>query len=367
MQSTGPEGYGYQYDALYCYAGVKFDHEECEDERRDPNNRTQRNANFVIGAGGGSGPKDDWRISDQFTTTSKPPSDTPAVGYDANHVYTVAFYPPADGPIRGAGSFALNPCPTCQNTTTGTFTVKVFGPAAAAPSPSGSPAPADKPCVTAAQLAFASKVCAGAVGDIFSKPAPKPGEPTEVGIQISPEVQQLFLDAGIENAATQQLIASLIVKARIKHLQDQVDGCLLFGTFTGDDKFELTGEPNKLEALTVACVNLVAREAERAAKSGGARAAAAGRCSVYFYPVYKRGHVPSKKRRRAIGRAAQKALNGSCASEGGKFTLAVKSRRKSVPLAKLLGRKLGASIVRVAPKSTPTPANAQLRFRWRKP
>src|SRR5687767_3326034 len=31
-------GYGHRYDALYCVSGIGFDHEECEDERRDPSN-----------------------------------------------------------------------------------------------------------------------------------------------------------------------------------------------------------------------------------------------------------------------------------------------------------------------------------------
>src|SRR5688572_17739980 len=53
MKSTGQEGFGYLYDALYCYAGVNFDHEECEDERRDPNNKTHRNFNWWISAGPG--------------------------------------------------------------------------------------------------------------------------------------------------------------------------------------------------------------------------------------------------------------------------------------------------------------------------
>src|SRR3712207_3541931 len=63
MDSVNTDGgYGYRYDALYCVSGIGFDHEECEDERRDPKNRTLRNHNFGIGTAGV------WRRIDQFTT-----------------------------------------------------------------------------------------------------------------------------------------------------------------------------------------------------------------------------------------------------------------------------------------------------------
>ena len=123
MQSTGNGGFGYKFDALYCYAGVGFDHEECEDERRDPANQTQRQSNWWLSAG----PGEDWRLPDQFTTTSKPVGDTPVVAYDANHAYSMGFYPPADGPIKAVGDYGRFPDPNEQNTTTGSFTVKVFG------------------------------------------------------------------------------------------------------------------------------------------------------------------------------------------------------------------------------------------------
>jgi hypothetical protein len=367
MDSTGPEGYGYQYDAMYCVHGIGFDHPECETKRQDPKNHESRSAGFEIGAGA----DDRWATIDRFSSSSAPYTDTSlVVDYNAAHQYSVPFVAPASAPLRAGFSMAIHPCSGCQGTTTGSFTVKVFGPAAApAPSPSASPSPAGtaKPCVSAAQVAFASTICLGAVGDIFSKPAPQPGKPTEVGIQIPPDVQQIFLDAGIENAATQQLIATLIVNARIARLHDQLRGCVEFNTSTGDDKFAVSEAPDKLAALVVACQVLIVKEAEKAAQNGGARMAAAGKCSVHFHPVYKRGHVPSRKRRRAIGKAAKKAFTGTCASEGGRLTLSVTSRRKGVPLAKLTGRKLGASVVRVAPKGAPTPADARLNFRWRKP
>lgn len=372
MQSTGPEGYGYQYDALYCYAGVKFDHEECEDERRDPNNRTQRNANFVIGAGGGSGPKDDWRISDQFTTTSKPPSDTPAVGYDANHVYTVAFYPPADGPIRGAGSFALNPCPTCQNTTTGSFTIKIFATATAAPAPSPSPTTTPKPACAASSHFAVMSICNSClkcydIGDFILQNVPPPGTPIDMSVKLSDRVRQLFLDAGIEDADTQKIIATIIVRAKARALVDRLEGCLVFGGLERSDSTVWTNQSPKKSTLELACAKFVADQAEREAGRPLGRAAAKSGCQVYFYPAYARNKRPSAKRRRQIGKAAQKAFNGGCAQQGGKLTLAIKSARKGVGLAKLTGGSVSTKIVRVAKPGAVVGPKGRLYGKWRLP
>ena len=276
MDSTNTNGgYGYRYDALYCVTGVGFDHEEqCEKVRREPANRTYRSSDFKLSSGSVT---DDWRLADQFLTNSKPAQDTPAVDYDPNHSYTLGLYPPADGPIKAQTFYAATSgCPSCTNSTTGTFTVKVFG----EPPPTTTPPPQpSSPCSGLAAFMAQVKPCSFnggctvcAFGPNFEKLAPPPGKPVDIGVKFGPGVKEAFLEAGITDAATQQVIATLIVKARQKRLRDLADGCLVMngGNLASAAVGAISGRLTRSNPLVIACSKLIADEAERA---GDARVA----------------------------------------------------------------------------------------------
>jgi hypothetical protein len=386
MESTNTNGgYGARYDALYCITTINTESNHCAEARSDPRNRTARSSDFHLSSGSATG---DWRLADQFLTTSKPSGDQPAVDYDPNHSYTLGFYPPSAGPIKAQTYYAATGgCPSCTNSTTGTFTVKVFGePPAPAPSPSPSPTPTTPPTGTcasaAAMLAFASQSapCGGACvackkfGTTSVGKAPDPNAPVEVGgVTIDPEARQILFDAGITDAASQQLIAAMILQAKARRLRDQFWGCLHIGTLA-PDPHQFPGDysapnPQKLSAMSVACAKMIADEAEKeaAASKPIALVSQAG-CKMLFFPIYRNAKErKSAKRRAQIASAVKKAITGGCAAAGGQLSFALKSRRKAVPLYKLTNRKLSAQLVRVAPRGTPTPANAKLYTRWRKP
>jgi hypothetical protein len=383
-------GYGYRYDALYCVSGIGFDHEECEDERRDPHNRTLRASDFQLSSGSLT---NDWRLADQFLTTSKPVGGQAAVDYDPNHSYTLGFYPPADGPIKAQTYYAATGgCPNCTNSTTGTFTVKVFGQPATTPPPNPTPTPTPAPgsgpdeptCASAAAvIAHASQSglpCGGTCmackkfGTTSVGKAPDPNKPVDVGgVTIDPDAREILFEAGITDAKSQQLIAALIVQARANRLRDQFWGCLHIGTLAPDPQ-QYPGDysaknPQKLSAMVVACSKLIADEAGKEAASSKpvAIASQAKGCRLLFFPIYTKKDRRSAKRRRQIAKAAQRTLDGGCDSSGSALTFRLKSKRKSMPIYKITNRKLSARLARVAPKGTPTPANAKLYVRWRKP
>jgi hypothetical protein len=380
MKSTGMEGRGYLFDALYCYAGVNFDHEECEDERRDPNNKAHRNHNWWISAG----PGDDWRLADQFTTTGKPLQDTPVVAYDPNHAYSTGFYPPADGPIKAVGYYGRFPDPNEQNDTSGSFTIKVFGEAAtpspspspsATPSPSASPSPSPSPtpspCASAAdRLARAAQAGCKDLGATWIMGFPEAMQATDIGgVKIPPDVKQIFLDAGITDAKDQQLIASIIIKAKHRKLLEDFYGCLAFGGLLPPSGrvFGSGGppDPGRPGALRLACSKIVA-EAAGAAGTPLALSSAAG-CKVFFYPLYTKAQKRSAKKRKRVKAAVKKAFAGGCAISDNNINLTMRSKQKGVPLAALTGRTLGARLSRTAGKGGASSPNSKLLIRWRKP
>jgi hypothetical protein len=385
MESTNTQGgYGARYDALYCITTINTESNHCAEARSTPTNRTARASDFHLSSGSVT---NDWRLADQFTKTSKPLGDQPAVDYDPNHSYTVGFYPPSAGPIKAQTYYAATGgCPNCTNSTTGTFTVKVFGePPAPAPTPTPPPAtiqpPANPNCASAAQLLARTSQCGNEtcsacrkIGTTSIMKAPDPNKPVDVGgVTIDPEAKQILFDAGITDAKSQQLIAAMILQAKAKQLREQFWGCLHIGTLA-PDPFQYPGDysaknPQKLSAMAAACAKMISDEADReAAKSKPIALASQAGCKMLFFPIYKSNKErKSAKRRKQIAAAVKKAITGGCAAEAGQLSFQLKSKKKGVPLYKLTNRKLNASLVRVAPKGTPTPPNAKLYTRWRKP
>jgi hypothetical protein len=386
MESTNTQGgYGARYDALYCINTINTESDQCTAARTDPANRQYRSFDFKLSSGTVEG---DWRLADQFLTTSKPSGDQPAVDYDPNHSYTLGFYPPSAGPIKAQTYYAATGgCPGCTNSTTGTFTVKVFGePPAPAPAPTPAPtaapapSPEDPACASAASVVARAAACDDAtclackkIGVTWILDAPAPNKPTDVGgVTIDPAAREILFDAGITDAASQQLIATMILQAKADKLRDQFLGCLYLGTLAPDPDQQpgdsTAKNPQKLSAMITACAKLIAGEAEReaAASKPIALTSQAG-CSVIFYPIYTKKDRRSARRRRQIASAVKRSITGGCASQGPQLSFRLKSKRKGVPLYKLTNRKLSARLVRVAPKGTPTPASARLYVRWRKP
>ena len=391
-KSTNTDGgYGHGYDALYCYEEYNIQETSCATARQDPRNRTLRAHDFHLSSGT---VENDWRLADQFLTTSKPYGDQPAVDYDPNHSYTLGFYPPSAGPIKARTYYAATGgCPGCTNSTTGTFTVKVFGqPETTTPPPSSDPPPSSPPSTTPTEptcasstmvLARASQAlpCGGACaackkfGTTNVGKAPEPNKPIQVGdVTMDPEARQILFDAGITDAASQQLIAAMILQAKANRLREQFWGCLHIGTLA-PDPYQYPGDysaknPQKLSAMVVACSKMIADEAAKEAAAGKpiAIASRAANCKMLFFPIYRNAKErKSAKRRKQIGAAVKKAITGGCAASGGQLSFSLKSKRKGVPLYKITNRKLKASLVRVARKGTPTPDNAKLYTRWSKP
>lgn len=384
MKSTNTDGgYGHGYDALYCYEEYVVQSTSCADARKDPSNRTLRahDVHYSTGAA------EDWRLPDQFTSTSKPATDTPAVDYDPNHTYVVGFYPPVSGPIKARTYYAYTGgCPGCTNSTTGSFTVKIYGepPAGTTPAPSPTPAPgASQPppvaCASASQLIARAAACdetciaCKKFGTTALLPVPKPNMPIDVGgVTISPEAKQILFEAGIEDAETQNLIATLIIQAKAQRLRDQFWGCLYIGNLAPDPYQQpwdhSPKNPVKFPAMIQACSKLIAKEAEKEAAGKPVAVASQAGCKMLFFPIYRnRKESRSPMRRKQINSAARRSLDGGCAVQGGKMSFRVGSRRKGVPLYRLTGRKPGARLVRVARKGTPTPAGSKLYVRWRNP
>jgi hypothetical protein len=201
---------------------------------------------------------------------------------------------------------------------------------------------------------------------------PQPNQPVDIGgVTMDPEARQILFDAGITDAATQNLIATLIVRNNAAKLRDQFWGCLHIGTLAPDPyqpPFDYGPKnPQKLPAMVAACTKMIVNEAEKASVTAKPMAIASqAGCKLLFFPIFKsKKESKSAKRRRQIASAAKKAITGGCAGDHGELSFALRSKRKGVPLHKLTGRKLSAQLVRVAPKGTPTPPNAKMYVHWR--
>ena len=377
MESTNTQGgYGARYDALYCITTINTESNHCAEARSDPGNHTARASDFHLSSGSVT---DDWRLADQFTTTSKPFGDQPTADYDPNHSYTLGFYPPSAGPIKARTYYAATGgCPNCTNSTTGSFTVKVFGqPATTTPPPATTPPP--PACASAAQVLARAAQCGNDTcsacrrfGTTSILKAPEPNKPVDVGgVTIDPEAREILFEAGITDAKAQTLIAALVIQARHKRLRDQFWGCLHVGTLAPDPyqaPYDYSPKnPQKLSAMAAACAKLIADEAAAEAATRPIAVASQGKaCKMLFFPVYtKKDRTP--RRRRQIQRSVKRTLDGGCAVTSSQISFRVKSKLKRMPMYKLTNRKLSARLARVAPKGTSTPPNAKLYTRWRKP
>ena len=143
FQEVGREGYGFQYDAMYCYAGVGFDASagpQCQ--HTGNNDHSNRGGDFGVRVGNVTGAPDD------FGSASTPaPDQAGEVPYDPSHSYTFSFFAPQTGKLQAGGPFAFKPCPTCGTKISGgPIVIKIFG-----PGPSGGGGP---PTTCAAPRAF---------------------------------------------------------------------------------------------------------------------------------------------------------------------------------------------------------------------
>jgi hypothetical protein len=275
--------------------------------------------------------------------------------YRADHVYSVSFTPTTTEPLIARAATV-----TFGGTATGNYRLEIYRPACAS---------------SAAVLAYASQ-CGNEtrkLGVTSIMQVPKPNKAVDVGgVTIDPAARQILFDAGITDAHAQALIATMIIQARAQRLRDQFYGCLYIGALAPDPHQPIgdnsARNPQKLSAMSSACAKLISDEAEReAAASRPVALASQAGCKVIFYPIYTKKERRSAKRRKQIASAVKRSITGGCASEGPRLGFALKSKRKAVPLYKLTNRKLTARLARVAPKGTPTPANAKMSVLWRKP
>ena len=146
---VGPEGVGYHYDALWCYDWVKVASSSC--------NSTTQTRGETLFVGIGSDPR--WAVIDRFASELEPYTDQSHLQpYRADHVYTVDFYAPLDGPLRAGGIYAKG-CPGCQTTINGSYTIKIFGPASTStPPPTTTPPPSGGTTTTTQGNPFAALI-----------------------------------------------------------------------------------------------------------------------------------------------------------------------------------------------------------------
>ena len=128
-----------RYDALYCYGG-RTGQPDCEPPQHQE--ATTGGSGLFAGTTGSTLAT---RV-DSFQT-EPPPCCTTAAPYAAGHSYSVAYHPDFDGKLRLVTRNGAANCSTavCPETTNGSFTVEIYGPAppppttttAATPPPAG--------------------------------------------------------------------------------------------------------------------------------------------------------------------------------------------------------------------------------------
>lgn len=340
--NAGPEGYGFEYDALYCFDVVNYAENSCADHHRAEDFRVRT----------GSGP---FRDVDAFGDEGAP--------YRSDHGYAVEFHPPADGVLEAGTYLARTHCTTCQTTTTGAITVVVEGPGGGGSSGGPSVTVATDPpsCDDSARAAIAAATpCRfGQIGRL-----PAPGE-DEVGAITSPRLpastRSVEAVVDVQDSADEKLFEEFVVavlKARKQRLRDQVVGCLIVGGVDPDliDLGLKTTHPAVLVVLQ-ACAEIMARTRTRTAS-----AAAAGGCRAAFVPVV--APKASRKAMRQARASLRSRARATCDRGAGSQLHLTIAARGGRTLNTVLGKRVDAVAGTLAPAGSTHAAGSRMLFGW---
>ena len=292
-----------------------------------------------------------------FADPSNPYTDTAhPLAYNGNNTYSATFYAPSTGTLQAAGYDAVTKCKTnppagtlpCQDKTSGSFTIKIFGAAPATP-------PVVKPGGTTggstAKLPFGTAVTipmvAGGVIDATSPALPA-------------GTKQVTLDGELSDAEIDKLLGSVEVQNALaaynaRHQEETILlMCLIFapsGNLPLDRRFNSRG--------TKSCYSLLSQIANQTSMRSLASAKAG--CTIGFVPVWKSGSHPTAQLQREAVAAVRQVLTPSCSRTGSKFSLRL-SARGNTTLNQDLGRSVRTDLVRstgVTGGSSP-----QLTVKW---
>ena len=343
--NAGPEGYGYEYDALYCFDVVNFTENSCTDHHRAEDFKVRT---------GSSGA---FKNIDAFGDDGAP--------YRSDHTYVVSFTPTATGALQAGMYLAYTNCTTCETTTTGGLTVEISGPGGGGGGGGGGgsvgkiPVSNAQPACddTARAVIAARQPCK--FGDIGRLPAPARGTASVMGSDTLPgKARQVEGLVDVQDAADEKLFEEFVVavvKARQRRI-DQIVGCLVMGgvdlgTFNLGVKIQ---HPSVLLVLQ-ACSFILTDPKTKA------RAAADG-CQVAYIPVVPRGTKPKavRRARRAFAAKAKVACDRGAGSQL-HFSISARGNRTLNPL---LGKRVDAAAGTLSPAGSQHSADSKMLFGW---
>ena len=379
FQETGPEGYGFKYDALYCFDGVGFDPSVAAQQcpHSGSNDHSNRGAQIAVGVGSTLANADD------FGSASNPGHDKAhEVAYDANHSYGFAFFAPETGKLKAGGPFAFKPCPTCKTSFAGgPIVIKLYGPATSTgggggggggggknpkvETLSGIPVSDGGPvtCVPASRAtAFAAaKMCP--FGQVAVKDPPPAQTPVDVSSESGIDPNAVIGDNYVDT--TQASLEGVMLMAAIKNntqFRDLFEGCLLFGDVEPEANF-VRAKSLRERLVYLGCAELLIRQLKKKKQNGRRVARAAGRsCQVTWVPIWKPGSHPTRREYRAAVAENNREHKTGCqyGAKGG-MTFSLVGRHG--PVGRSLGGRARAVFAR-ADSSSDRP-NAKLHYRWR--
>jgi hypothetical protein len=290
FSEVATNGTGHRYDALFCAAGLGAAQNDCNDHPRASNFRvtTGENAFKDIDLYGG-----------------------PLQDYDAGHVYTVRFTPPASGVLRAGMARAYQQCPSCAERASGAITVQVHGKARrVTPTRGGGGAgkvsfrtPSCRSDLRATAAASKPYCPFGVLGVL---PPPRSNVAASVGSAPLPDsTRALSLVVDLQDPEGEGFFDEYAV-AVIKSVDPtvgQVDGCLIAGAVASSAPiaFTYTGS-----STLVACATLAKRV-------HGKR----GTCRTIFVPGFESGAAPSRSAIREAAKRMAASVNPRCSRPHG--------------------------------------------------
>lgn len=375
FQETGPEGYGFRYDGLYCYDGVGFDASagpQCP--HSGSNDRSNRGNQIAVQVGSGKAAPPDW-----FGTSSASPSAATQVPYDPNHSYSVPFYADKTGTLRAGGPNAFTPCPTCQTTFGGgPVVIKLFGPA---PSGGGGGGGGGSTPTTVKPLTVAdggplackqgeqtpatpTQAAFCGFGQVAVKPAPPSGQPVNTSSPpLKPKTRSVtgFIklnEAEVDREAG-MIVDALDPEDGSTKFRDLFEGCLLFGGLEPKaDILAIKSEHERYVYFVCAQITFANLKGEKGRRAHAAGAAAA--CHATWVPIFKTGrHVTRREYRRVVA-AHNRMQKASCRFGAAGMTYSVVARHRTLDRA--LGRQARTAFIRIG--SGPDGASPQLSYTW---
>jgi hypothetical protein len=366
----GPEGFGFQYDALYCFAGIGFDHPECS-----PPSRGDGELMVTVGS-------EHPDAVDRFQSFA-PHDRTKDLPYDPNHSYSMAFFAPQTGVLTAGGSDAWTQCKAapnpCQDSVSGSFTIKIFGPATSGGGGTTGGGTGGGGACESSVFARVAKACGTAdlpFGTAALLPVPEPENYVDISSGKLP-AKTKEVDVGIDmtDAEIDKLVSILALAKRTQYerrdkaLKDMLGACMLYGLAGGtittsldymsykkDERIDI----GSLGATGVACVIYMQRHPE--ALGSRALSAKAG-CRPQLLTVWKPGVKPSRRTLKQAQAAFASSATPSCTARHGHLALKLKAR-KGQTLNGLLGKHAVATVTRKVKGTADDGPNARMSISW---